>query len=141
MALETAAHRVDALDEILVTGARRAEHLSDLEEVQGIPASVSIVSGPAPPFRLECKSGETATNYEIGVKSSYLEHRASRRRRHFKAVAWKKKAGVPAHLKPHGRSGGSVDAKGRDRSPHRVLSRPLAHRQCPAGHRRSISSR
>ena len=42
---EPAPHRVDTLDEILVTGTRREEHLSDLEDVQTIPASVSIVSG------------------------------------------------------------------------------------------------
>jgi iron complex outermembrane receptor protein len=42
---EPAAHRVDTLEEILVTGMRRAEHLSDLEDVQMIPASVSVVSG------------------------------------------------------------------------------------------------
>jgi iron complex outermembrane receptor protein len=42
---EPAAHRVDTLEEILVTGTRRDEHLSDLEDVQYIPASVSVVSG------------------------------------------------------------------------------------------------
>jgi iron complex outermembrane receptor protein len=38
-------HRVDTLDEILVAGTRRKEHLSDLEDVQNIPSSVSVVSG------------------------------------------------------------------------------------------------
>lgn len=43
--VEPAAHRADSLDEILVTGTRRTEHLSDLEDVQMIPASVSVIGG------------------------------------------------------------------------------------------------
>jgi iron complex outermembrane receptor protein len=42
---EPPAHRVDALYEILVTGTRPGEHRSDLEDVQNIPASVSVVNG------------------------------------------------------------------------------------------------
>jgi iron complex outermembrane recepter protein len=35
----------DALEEILVTGTRRDEHVTDVEDVQNIPASVSVVRG------------------------------------------------------------------------------------------------
>ena len=35
----------DTLDEILVTGTRRDEHVTDVEDIQMIPASVSVVRG------------------------------------------------------------------------------------------------
>jgi iron complex outermembrane receptor protein len=60
---EPPAHRLDALEEILVTGTRRVEHRSDLEDVQNIPASVSIVSG----LNLEAEKAVQLSDY-----SSYL---------------------------------------------------------------------
>jgi outer membrane receptor protein involved in Fe transport len=58
-----AAHRIDTLDEILVTGARREEHLSDLEDVQNIPASVSLVSGES----LEAEKAVQFSDYSANL--------------------------------------------------------------------------
>jgi len=60
---EPPAHRVDALDEILVTGTRREEHISDLEDVQMIPASVSVVSGA----NLEAQNAVQLSDYAANV--------------------------------------------------------------------------
>jgi outer membrane receptor protein involved in Fe transport len=60
---EPAMHRVDTLDEILVTGARRDEHLSALEDVQMIPASVSVVSGAS----LEAENAMQLSDYAVNV--------------------------------------------------------------------------
>ena len=60
---EPAPHRVDTLDEILVTGTRREEHLSDLEDVQTIPASVSIVSGAS----LEAEKAVQLSDYSANL--------------------------------------------------------------------------
>jgi outer membrane receptor protein involved in Fe transport len=58
-----AAHRLDTLDEILVMGTRREEHVSDVEDVQNIAASVSVVRGD----RLEIQKLEQLSDY-----SAYL---------------------------------------------------------------------
>ncbi len=60
---EPPAHRVDTLDDILVTGTRRDEHLSDLEDVQMIPASVSVVSGGS----LEAQNAVQLSDYAANV--------------------------------------------------------------------------
>jgi iron complex outermembrane recepter protein len=60
---EPQAHRLDALDEMLVTGTRRDEHLSDLEDVQTIPASVSVVSGAS----LEAQNAVQLSDYAANV--------------------------------------------------------------------------
>jgi len=60
---EPALRRVDALEEILVTGTRRGEHLSDLEDVQSIPASVSIVSGAT----LEAENAVQLSDYSANL--------------------------------------------------------------------------
>jgi iron complex outermembrane receptor protein len=60
---EPAAHRVDTLDEILVTGTRRNEHLSDLQDVQNIPASVSVVSGAG----LEAENAVQLSDYSANL--------------------------------------------------------------------------
>jgi len=60
---EPPARRVDALDAILVTGTRRDEHLSDLEDVQMIPASVSVVSGAS----LEAQKAVQLSDYAANV--------------------------------------------------------------------------
>ena len=53
----------DSLDEILVTGTRRDEHISDVEDVQNIAASVSVVPGGS----LETQKLEQLSDY-----SAYL---------------------------------------------------------------------
>jgi iron complex outermembrane receptor protein len=60
---EPAARRVDTLEEILVTGTRRGEHLSDLEDVQNIPASVSVVSGVS----LEAEKAVQLSDYSANL--------------------------------------------------------------------------
>ncbi len=56
-------HRVDTLDGILVTGTRRDEHLSDIEDVQMIPASVSVVSGAS----LEAANAMQLSDYSANL--------------------------------------------------------------------------
>jgi len=60
---EPQARRLDTLDEILVMGTRRDEHLSDLEDVQMIPASVSVVSGAS----LEAENAVQLSDYAANV--------------------------------------------------------------------------
>ncbi len=60
---EPQARRLDALDEILVMGTRRDEHLSDLEDVQMIPASVSVVSGAS----LEAQNAVQLSDYAANI--------------------------------------------------------------------------
>jgi iron complex outermembrane recepter protein len=56
---EPQAHRADTGEEILVTGTQRGEHRSDLEDVQNIPASVSVVSG----VNLEAENAVQLSDY------------------------------------------------------------------------------
>jgi iron complex outermembrane receptor protein len=60
---EPPAHRADMLYELLVTGTRRGEHLSDLEDVQNIPASVSVVSGVS----LEAEKAVQLSDYSANL--------------------------------------------------------------------------
>ena len=60
---EPPVHRLDTLADILVTGTRRDEHLSDLEDVQMIPASVSVVSGAS----LEAQNAVQLSDYAANV--------------------------------------------------------------------------
>jgi iron complex outermembrane receptor protein len=60
---EPQAHRLDTLEGILVTGTRRDEHLSDLEDVQMIPASVSVVSGAS----LEAQNAVQLSDYAANI--------------------------------------------------------------------------
>jgi len=53
------AHRSDSLEEILVMGTRRDEHVSDIEDVQNIAASVSVVGGAS----LESQKLEQLSDY------------------------------------------------------------------------------
>ena len=56
-------HRVDTLDDILVTGMRRDEHRTDLEDVQMIPASVSVISGAS----LETENAVQLSDYAASL--------------------------------------------------------------------------
>jgi len=58
-----AGHRVDPLNEVLVTGARLGEHLTDLQDIQNIPASVSVVSGVS----LEEKNAMQLSDYSTNL--------------------------------------------------------------------------
>jgi outer membrane receptor protein involved in Fe transport len=60
---EPPVHRVDTLDDILVTGMRRDEHRSDLEDVQMIPASVSVVRGAS----LETENAVQLSDYSASL--------------------------------------------------------------------------
>jgi iron complex outermembrane receptor protein len=55
--------RVDTLYEILVTGTRPGEHRSDLEDVQNLPASVSVVSGVS----LEAEKATQLSDYSANL--------------------------------------------------------------------------
>ena len=57
------ARRVDPLDEVLVTGTRLGEHLNDLQDIQNIPASVSVVSGAS----LETKNALQLSDYSASL--------------------------------------------------------------------------
>jgi iron complex outermembrane recepter protein len=60
---EPPAHRIDMLYEILVTGTRPEEHRSDFEDVQNVPASVSVVSGVS----LEAENALQLSDYSANL--------------------------------------------------------------------------